>query len=162
MFKLPLQKSLIFSLVFSACGLIGVLISAFCVDKFGRKPVLVVGFLATIIVCAALAFDGITSAYHLLFTVSTGGVFLSASTVVLYLYTPELYPTRMRALGCSVSTVWMRIASALGPNAVAVVVAKYSLSAMFVIFGAIAAVGLIVIVLFGIETKSRVLEEVSP
>ena len=42
---------------------------------------------------------------------------------VLYLYTPEIYPTRMRAIGTGAATCWLRLASAAGPLLVGYLVA---------------------------------------
>ncbi len=41
-------------------------------------------------------------------------MFTSSVALALYLYTPELYPTRMRALGSSTGSAWSRLASIVG------------------------------------------------
>ena len=47
-------------------------------------------------------------------------------SLAVYLYTPELYPTRSRALGVGTATAWLRLASIIGPNVVGVMVAVRS------------------------------------
>jgi hypothetical protein len=56
----------------------------------------------------------------LLATLSYG--IIGSANAVIYLYTPEIYPTRMRAIGTGPGTSWLRIASAVGPAAVGVMV----------------------------------------
>ena len=68
---------------------------------------------------------------------------------VLYLYTPEIYPTRMRAIGTGAATCWLRLASAAGPLLVGYLVAVRGTGAVFLMFagagviGAVAALGML-------------------
>ncbi len=90
--------------------------------------------------------------------------FMSVTSIcsALYLYSPEIYPTRMRALGTSLGSAWLRIASASGPAVIGLVVARYSLSTVFLAFGVVLVAGGIITGLFAVETKGRPLELVSP
>jgi putative MFS transporter len=83
-------------------------------------------------------------------------------TSALYLYSAELYPTRLRAVGAGFGSAWLRIASSIGPLLVGWVVGNYSINYVFVVFGIVLAIGGIICLLFAIETKGRVLEELSP
>lgn len=96
----------------------------------------------------------------LLTTISQFGV--SMISVTLWLYTPELYPTRMRALASGVGTAWYRLGVTIAPTMVGLIVSRYSLPDAFLMFGGVAAFAAIVTSLFAVETKGRVLEEVSP
>ena len=49
--------------------------------------------------------------------------FVSTINIGVYLYTPELYPTRTRALGVGTATAWLRFASIIGPIAVGSMIA---------------------------------------
>jgi putative MFS transporter len=51
---------------------------------------------------------------------------------------------------------------AIGPLLVGWVVGNYSINYVFVGFGAVRAIGGVICLLFAIETKGRVLEELSP
>ena len=83
-------------------------------------------------------------------------------SLAVYLYTPELYPTRSRALGVGTATAWLRLASIIGPNVVGVMVADGGLKTVFLAFGLVGLAASIIVGLFAIETKGRVLEEISP
>jgi putative MFS transporter len=83
-------------------------------------------------------------------------------TAGLYLYTPELYPTRMRAWATATGSSMNRVASTIGPLLVgALLGAGLGLSSVFAMFGVVALVGMIVMAWLGIETKQRVLEELA-
>ena len=87
--------------------------------------------------------------------------FISTINLGVYLYTPELYPTRVRALGVGTATAWLRFASMIGPTVVGYMIAG-GLQSVFLTFAAVAAIAAIITAAFAIETKGRVLEEVSP
>ena len=68
----------------------------------------------------------------------------------------------MRALSSGVGTAWLRIASAIGPIVVGLVVVRYSTSGAFILFGLVALFGAVITGLVAIETRGKVLEELSP
>jgi putative MFS transporter len=83
-------------------------------------------------------------------------------SLAVYLYTPELYPTRSRALGVGTATAWLRLASIIGPTVVGTMVASSGLKSVFLVFAAVALAASLTVALFAVETKGRVLEEISP
>ena len=87
--------------------------------------------------------------------------FISTINIGAYLYTPELYPTRARALGVGTATAWLRFASMIGPTAVGFMIGG-GLQSVFWMFATAALVAAVITGAFAIETKGRVLEEVSP
>ena len=86
---------------------------------------------------------------------------IGSANAVLYLYTPEIYPTRMRAIGTGLSTSWLRIASAIGPAIVGVMVSAKGIGPVFWMFAAVAIVGAVA-ALGMIETRNRRLEDIAP
>ena len=82
-------------------------------------------------------------------------------SIGVYLYTPELYPTRARAMGVGTATAWLRLASMIGPTVVGMMIGG-GLENVFLAFGVVAALAALTTALFAVETKGRVLEEVSP
>ena len=134
---------------------------AFAIDSVGRRRWTVAGFAAGSVLLAMLgtfAAHSVTAVIALV-TISYGIV--GSVNAVLYLYTPEIYPTRMRALGTGAATCWLRLASAAGPVLVGYLVAAGGTAAVFLMFaaagviGAAAAVGML-------ETRNRRLEELAP
>lgn len=76
-------------------------------------------------------------------------------------YTPELYPTRVRALGVGTATAWLRIASMVGPLVIGALIGR-GLVAIFVVFGVVSLVTAGFVAAFAVETKGAVLERLSP
>ena len=60
------------------------------------------------------------------------------------------------------TAVFLRAGSSLGPLLVGWIVADYGIRSVFAAFAVIALIGGLVALAFGIETKGRVLEELSP
>src|SRR5262249_36980616 len=88
-------------------------------------------------------------------------LFVSTINIGVYLYTPELYPTRVRALGVGAATAWLRLASMIGPTVVGMMLAG-GLPSVFVTFAIVAAGAAAITGAFGGEPKGGVREEASP
>jgi len=160
-FKLPLQQSLQYGLITQAVGLCGALICALTIDHVGRRPWFTFAFAANAIALGALFVLGVDSPQRVLLLVSCGYFFVSVLSIGVYVYTPELYPTRARAIAVGTATAWLRLASILGPAIVGFIVGS-GLGAVFLVFATVGVIGAIVTGLFAIETKRRVLEDISP
>ena len=85
---------------------------------------------------------------------------IGSIAAVVYLYTPEIYPTRMRAIGTGVATSWLRIASAIGPTLVGFMLGKGGVDSVFLMFASVAVVGLLAATRM-IETRNLRLEEIA-
>jgi putative MFS transporter len=160
-FKLPLDQSLRYGLITQAAGLLGTLICALTIDGVGRRLWFAVSFAAAAIALAALAAYPAPTAQQVLTCMTIAYFFVSTINIGVYLYTPELYPTRVRALGVGTATAWLRFASILGPILVGRLIPS-GLPTVFVAFAAVAAIAAVITGLFAVETKGRVLEEASP
>ncbi|WP_328889542.1 MFS transporter [Streptomyces sp. NBC_00316] len=162
-YGLTLSDALLCSTVTSVAGLLGCLLVALTVDVLGRRRILAVflgGAAALLLTLAALGAD--TPVQVLIWT-SLSAVGFFGANICLYLYTPELYPTRMRALGCSVGGAVNRLGVILGPILVGVVYgAGNDIAGVFVMLGAVALMGAVVAGAFAEETANRPLEEISP
>ncbi len=161
-FKLPIPTALQYGLVTSVSGFLGAALCAFLIDKIGRRYWFAGAFTAGGLLIGALFFEGATSPTAVLWFATLSYFFISGCSVALYLYTPELYPTRIRAVGTGTASAWLRVASALGPSIVGIIIAASGLAPVFGIFGIIALIGGLVVLVFGVETTDRQLEEISP
>jgi len=161
-FQLPLQTSLGYGFTTSAFGCFTSLLCALYIDKVGRKIWYTTAFFLSTVPLVLLAILGATSAQEVLIFATAAYAVIQTVTFSLYLYSAELYPTRLRAVGAGFGSAALRIASALGPLLVGFVVANYSINYVFVVFAIVLAIGGLICVFFAIETKGRVLEELSP
>jgi putative MFS transporter len=161
-FKLDLQTSLIYGMITVACGLVGTLGVAFWVDKTGRKAWFIIAFIGSATPLWILWYFGVHSPETLVFWASVAYFFTGSNSNLCYLYTAEIYPTRLRARGTATATAWLRLGSTIGPGVVGYIIGGYGLNMVFALFGTVAVIGALTAATFAIEAKERVLEEVSP
>jgi MFS transporter, putative metabolite:H+ symporter len=153
-FKLPLDTSLLYGWITSAVGVVASLLCALYIDKVGRKRWYAAAFFLATVPLVVLTALGATTA--------TQVVILQTVAFSLYLYSAELYPTRLRAVGTGFGSAWLRAGSSIGPVLVGFIVAGVGIRYVFLAFAAMALIGGLVTTRFGIETKGKVLEELSP
>ena len=135
--------------------------SALFVDKLGRKLWFGMAFLVSAVLMFSLAMLGAKTPESVVVLGSLTFAVLGSNATMLYLYTPEIYPTRMRAAGTGLATSFLRAASAAGPFLVGFVLKGGGIAAVFYVFAAVTFVGLITT--FGAtETRRRQLEEINP
>ncbi|GGI01939.1 MFS transporter [Arthrobacter liuii] len=161
-FNLPLQTSLAYGWVTSAVGVVASILCALLIDRVGRKRWYAWAFLAATIPLVVLTALGAVSATQVVVFASIAYAILQTISFSLYLYSSELYPTRLRAIGTGFGSAWLRAGSAIGPILVGWIVDNYGISYVFSVFAAVALIGGLITVFFAIETKGRVLEELSP
>jgi putative MFS transporter len=134
---------------------------AFVIDRIGRRNWTVTAFCVGAVMLAGLGLYGAHSVDSVILFATLSYGIVGSTAAVLYIYTPEVYPTRMRATGTGIVTSWLRLASAAGPSLVGMLVHSGGVSAVFLmlaavsVLGAIAAAGMI-------ETRGRSLEEIAP
>jgi putative MFS transporter len=137
------------------------LVCALVIDRIGRRFWAVGVFAAGALLLAALGLAPALGAGGVIALVVASYGVIGSANAVLYLYTPEIYPTRMRALGTGVATFWLRVASAAAQLAVGFMLIRGGMSAIFLMFAGVSAVGALA-ALGMIETRRRRLEEIAP
>lgn len=158
-----------FALVLTIAGnLVTILVAylfALVSDHVGRRPMFLLGFGLSLL--GAAAGIVLVSLYA-----PTWPVLLAAALLMLmgvgilnngtYLYTAELFPTRMRSWATSTGHGMNRLGGVVGPALLGVLVASaFGIRGAYVMFLIASAIGLAVALGLGIETKQRVLEELS-
>lgn len=161
-FRLSLDQALTYTIATPALGLASSLACALLIDRFGRR----IWFTAALAWSAAgfllLWWIGPTTAERVMVLTTLSFMGISTLSLALYLYTTELYPTRVRALGTGTATAWLRFASILGPQVFGNARAGAEIGGPFLVFGLVLLAACVVVGLFATETKGRVLEEISP
>lgn len=140
-------------------GIPGFFVTGLMLERVGRKPVT-----ATVLICGAIAayFYGTATTTPLLFV--TGFImqfFMFGMWSSLYAYTPELYPTRARATGAGFASAMGRVGAMIGPVFLPIVVTRYGQGAAFDLGASNFALAAVIVLVLGVETKGRVLENVS-
>jgi putative MFS transporter len=160
-YHLPLQQALNYSIAGPAGSLVGSVICAFMIDWTGRRYWFTAAFFLTAASLIELWAFGSNTAFGMLLGYSFSQVWLGSMNMSIFLYTAEIYPTRMRALGVSWASFWLRMAATVGPLIVGFVLPRYGIGGVFLAFSIFAIIGCAAAT-YMIETRRRVLEEVSP
>jgi putative MFS transporter len=161
-FKLSLEDALNYGLITQAAGLFTSFACALLIDRVGRRIWFAMAFAGAAAALLTLWWIGPSSAERILVFAILTNLCVSTLSLALYLYTAELYPTRIRALGTATGTAWLRLASILGPQVFGNMVGSGSIGSAFLVFGLVALGACVIVALFATETKARVLEEISP
>lgn len=161
-YNLSVQESINYALLQQVMSMISFLVAAMIIDWTGRKRMFAFCFIAGSLPLFALWYLQGGTADSVRIAAALSMLFVSICSGALYLYVPELYPTRMRALGTAWSTFWLRVASIFGPLVVGWILPIGGTAGVFLFVGCISLVGGIICTLFAEETSGKVLEEISP
>lgn len=152
-----LIKSFEYVLIMTIAQLPGYFSAAWLIERAGRKFVLITYLLGT----AASAFIFGSAETTTLLMVS--GILLSFFNLgawgALYAYSPEQYPTVIRATGSGMAASVGRIGGILGPLLVGTLVMRgYEIGYIFTIFCIAIVIGVLAVLFLGTETKQIELE----
>lgn len=161
-YNVSVQQSVNIGFMLSIAGVAGALIAVTTIDIFGRKPLFVAGQVLSSVPLFVLALSAGLDLPTVQMLVIASFFFITWLAISLSTYTAELYPTEIRALGCGVGNAWLRLASVIGPYMVGAILPTAGINSVFLMFGAFALLGGIITLLFAVETRGRVLEEISP
>ncbi|MDR5832347.1 MFS transporter [Caballeronia sp. LP006] len=159
-FHLPLADALRTASLTNVLQVVATIICAFAVDSVGRRAWTVGSFVVAGLILAALWLTGSANVWTVIILCSTAYAVIGSTNTLLYLYTPEIYPTRMRAIATALATSWLRGASAAGPALLGVIVQTGGLNSAFIVFATVCAVGGLV-GLGMIETRGKRLEQIA-
>lgn len=157
-----IHLALQYGYIATAASVVGNVLAALFIDWTGRPRWISIALPLGGLPLLLLAYVGLTGEHQLLLAASFSYMWTGSISIVLYLYTPELYPTRMRALGCGMGATWRNLATTLSPSLIGFVLGNYGVNYVFLMLGTVPFIAAIVITSFGTETKGRVLEEISP
>jgi putative MFS transporter len=160
-YHLPLQQALNYAVAAPAGSVIGSVICALLIDRTGRRYWFIGAFGLLALGLIELWAIGAGTAFGMLLGYGFCSMWLGSINMSIFLYTAEIYPTRMRAMGVAWASFWLRVAATLGPLIVGFSIPRFGIQGMFLIFTVFALIGVAASV-YMIETRRRVLEEVSP
>ncbi|MDH7795946.1 MULTISPECIES: MFS transporter [unclassified Beijerinckia] len=159
-YDLPFKDALRAASLTNVAQVVVLLVCAFCIDRIGRRNWTVGFFVLSAALLGVLALNGATSVAVVIVIATLAYGAIASNNAVLYLYTPEVYPTRLRAIGTGLATSWLRIASAVAPTLVGMIMAQGGVRWVFAMFAIVAAIGAVA-ALGMIETRGRRLEEIA-
>lgn len=159
-YHLGLRESLRAASMTNVAQVMVLLVCAFSIDRIGRRNWAVASFVLGGGLLAMLGLTGAHSATNVMIWGTLSYGIIGSTNAVLYLYTPEIYPTRMRAIGTGLATSWLRMASAVAPALVGLMVSRSGIASVFLMFAGIGVLGALAATRM-IETRGRRLEEIA-
>ena len=156
-------KSFGFTVIMCIAQLPGYFSAAYLVERWGRKPTLIVYFFGT--AAAAWFFGHADSEMTILLAGCLLYFFALGAWGCVYSYTPEVYPTDVRGSGAGWASAFGRIGAFIAPFIVPILYSsfgtEYGFVLVFAVLSAAFAMVAIVIAIFGRETKGMSLRDTS-
>ncbi len=159
--RYPLVTTFEYTLVITLAQIPGYFSAAFLVEKWGRKATLAVYLL----LCAvgSFFFRAAGSPAQIILWGCVLSFFNLGAWGVLYTWTPELYPTRVRSSGAGSAAAFGRIGGIIGPYIVGLLLPTWgaSVGAIFAMFAAVFFVIAAIALILGEETRGASLERIA-
>ena len=121
-YHINLTRSLTYTFIVAGTSIVGRIFSFSLIDILGRKTLIVIGY--GVAGLAALMLTRATTEMGLLVTAMVYAGFADIGSLAMTVYTPEVYPVRIRGKGAALAMGWGRFGGMVSP-----VVAGFLLSA---------------------------------
>lgn len=153
-------KTFEYVLIMTLAQLPGYYCAAWLVDKIGRKYTLSAFLLFSGV--ASYFFGHASTAATLMMWGSVMSFFNLGAWGVLYTYTPEQYPTAIRALGSGLAAGFGRFGGMAAPMMVGALLARsFGFASVFYMFALVFAAVAVIVLSLGVESKQKDLESLS-
>lgn len=153
-------KTFEYVLIMTLAQLPGYYCAAWLVDKIGRKYTLSAFLLFSGV--ASYFFGHASTAATLMMWGSVMSFFNLGAWGVLYTYTPEQYPTAIRALGSGWAAGFGRFGGMAAPMMVGTLLARsFGFASVFYMFALVFAAVAVIVLSLGVESKQKDLESLS-
>jgi len=159
LYGIQLVKTLTYLFFISFVALGGRLTTYFLVDRLGRKPFIILPFIFAGI--ATFMFGFIHTEAQLVVAVACYYYFSEMGFTAITVYTPEVYPLHIRALGTSASMGVGRIGGAFAPYMIGLLMARGQVPWIWVLIGCGFIIPALATIWMGIETRGRNLEQLT-
>jgi putative MFS transporter len=162
-YQLQVETALTYGLISTSGAIIaGTFTCAWLIDPVGRRRWFVIAFGVVAVAMLVLGLTGAQSAELVLVLATITMFAMSSMNLAIYVYTAEVYPTRLRTIGLGICNAWSRVAGMIAPTIIGWWLSTGGLSSVFLVMGGFAILGAVVTFAFAEETRYRTLEEISP
>jgi putative MFS transporter len=155
---MTITQSFSYSIAIYASQIPGYFSAAYLNEKLGRKGVVASYMMLGGVSAVLLAFS--QSELQIMLSGMSLSFFMNGAFAGVYAYTPEIFPTSVRATGTGSSSSFGRIGSVSAPILVGYIYPQFGFGGVFGMTTFVLLAGAVVVLLFGIQTKGRSLEEI--
>ncbi|MFF2507503.1 MFS transporter [Streptomyces sp. NPDC058067] len=156
---MTISKSFTYTLLITAAQIPGYYSAAFLAERMDRNRTIVTYLLGG----AASAFllsrgdgDHLVLLYGMLLS-----FFMNGTYAALYAYSPEVYPTAIRATGTGAASAFGRIGGIAAPITIGVLYTALGFGGVFAMVTGALVLGALAILVLGVSTSGRTLEELA-
>ncbi|CAN5541794.1 MFS transporter [soil metagenome] len=153
-----IAKSTEYIIIMSAAGVPGFAVSAYLLERWGRKPTLAL-FLLGGGISAYLYGNAADTNLTMIFGASMQ-FFMFGMWSAIYAYTPELFPTNIRATAGGFASAIGRVGAMLGPYLVGLLLPLSGQNGAFALLAGSLIIAALAVAILGEETKGKILEEI--
>jgi putative MFS transporter len=161
-FNLPIDQAIGYGFAMTGVALVASFICALTIDRIGRRRWYTGALLFAAVPLTALYVLGASTPVMVFALATPAFAALQTVTYSLYLYSGELYPTRLRSMGAGLGSAWLRAGSIAGPWVIGLVMSGGSIAPVFLAFAAVAILTGFAVLRWAPETSGKSLEELSP
>jgi putative MFS transporter len=162
-YQVPVDTALTYGLITTSGAIVtGTLTCSLLIDIVGRRRWFIMAFGVAALAMLAVWLSGAQPVLLVVVLAAITMFFVSSLNLSIYVYTPEIYPTRLRAVGMGICSAWAKIAGIIAPTVIGWWLAMEGMATVFLLLGAVFVVGALGTLLFAEETRRKPLEELSP
>ena len=150
-------RSFGYSVVIYSCVIPGYVLGGYVVEWLDRKYTIALAFAAVAAFGTLFGFS--RSPARIMTFAGLTVFFLSLGSTAIYTYTPELYPTEIRATAMGIASAWGRVGAVTMLLVFGHFLDVLGKSLLFVIIDPVLIAALVVVLCFGPSTRGRPLHE---
>jgi putative MFS transporter len=156
---LGITGSYTYALAIYAAQVPGYVSAAALNDLLGRRAVITLYMLLGALAALALASAG--SNMSALLAACALSFFMNGSYAGIYAYTPELFPTEIRATAHGIASSLSRVGAFISPIAVGYIFPVYGFMGVFGLNAGLLLAGALAVLILGVPTGKRSLEQIT-
>ena len=124
-YHIELSRTLLYTFIVAGTQVVARICAFGLIDILGRKTMIVIAY--GVAGCAALAFTQATTETSLLITAMVYVFFQDIGNLAMTVYTPEVYPVRIRGKGAAIAMGWGRFGGMTSPLVAGVLIGSGNL-----------------------------------
>ncbi|MFE4833928.1 MFS transporter [Arthrobacter sp. NPDC056691] len=156
---ITVTKSFEYSIIIYLAQIPGYFSAAWLCDRIDRKNTIALYLAGSAL--SAFWLSQSNDSGMILVAAATLSFFLNGTYAGVYAYTPELFPTWMRATGVGLASAVGRIGSILAPSIIGIFSVALGFGGVFVMTTVVLTIGVLGVVIFGASTAGKSLEDIN-